>query len=116
VDVGLHHHRVQRLVDAAAGLEGDREERPLAQLRDPQLDVAGLGGQHPAPVAVALSDTVIGELIQCGADPFGGLELDQLLERDADRIADQIHAITGTERLEDGPSRSDWFDVVEEQG
>jgi hypothetical protein len=42
-DVGLHHHRIERLVDPAAGLEDDREERPLPQLRDPRLDVAGLG-------------------------------------------------------------------------
>ena len=51
VDVGLHHHRVQRLVDPAAGLEDRREERALAQLGDPQLDVAGLGGQQPRPGA-----------------------------------------------------------------
>jgi hypothetical protein len=46
-DVGLHDDCVQRLVDAAAGLEDDREVRPLPQLRDPQLHVAGLGGQQP---------------------------------------------------------------------
>lgn len=36
--------------------------------------------------------------------PFGGFELDQLnqlLERDGDRIADQIDTITATERLEE---------------
>ena len=32
VDVGLHHHRVQRLVDAASWLQNRREERTLAQL------------------------------------------------------------------------------------
>ena len=39
----------KRLVDPAARLEDRREERPLAQLRDPQLDVTGLGGQQPRP-------------------------------------------------------------------
>ena len=45
-DVGLHHHRVQRLVDPPARLEDRREERALAQLGDAQLDIAGLGRQQ----------------------------------------------------------------------
>jgi hypothetical protein len=32
LDVGLHHHRVQGLVDAAAGLEDHREDDPLRSL------------------------------------------------------------------------------------
>ncbi|WP_374229564.1 hypothetical protein, partial [Nocardioides sp. cx-173] len=52
-------------------------------------------------MAVALSDAAIGALIRCGTDPFGGFELNQLLKRDPDRVADQIGAITGTERLEE---------------
>src|SRR4051794_13415884 len=40
VNVGLHHHRIQRLVDAAARLQDAGEERSLAELGDPQLDVA----------------------------------------------------------------------------
>ena len=40
-DVGGHDHRPQRLVDPPARLEQLREERPGAQLRDPDLDVAG---------------------------------------------------------------------------
>ena len=56
---------------------------------------------QPEVLTVALGDTVLGALIGCGADPFGGFELDQLLQRDADRITDQIDAIPGTERLEE---------------
>ena len=47
VDVGLHHDGVERLVDPPARLEDAREERALAQLRDAQLDVAGLGRHQP---------------------------------------------------------------------
>ena len=43
VDVGLHHDRVQRLVDPAPRLEDGGEVGALAELGDPQLDVAGLG-------------------------------------------------------------------------
>ena len=51
-----HHATIERrgstelpavLVDPSAGLEDDREERPLAQLGDAQLDVSGLSGQQP---------------------------------------------------------------------
>ena len=101
VDVDLRHDRVQGLVNPAAGLEDDREERALAELGDPQLDVAGLGGQHPRTVAVAFGCAVIGPLIGRCADAFGRFEIDQLLQRDADRVTDQIDALTGAERLEE---------------
>jgi hypothetical protein len=42
VDVGLHHHRQQRPVDPAAGLQQGGEEGPLAQLGDLELDIARL--------------------------------------------------------------------------
>ena len=60
LDVGLDHHRIQRLVDATAGLQDRREERPLAQLRDPQLDVTGLGCDQPrrAPLRSVVRDSV----------------------------------------------------------
>jgi len=47
VDIGLHDHRPQRPVDTPAGLEQGREESALAELRDMQLHIAGLGGQEP---------------------------------------------------------------------
>jgi len=100
VDVGLHHHRVQRLVDPAAGFEDHREERAFAELGDPQLQVAGLGGQRSWTGPVAFGDPLIGALIAGGADPLRGFGFDQLLQHELDRLADQVHAITGTERLE----------------
>ena len=48
VDVGLHDHRPQRLVDASARLEQGREEGTLADLRDVQLDITGLAAVRQA--------------------------------------------------------------------
>jgi hypothetical protein len=100
VNVGLHHDRVERLVDATPRLEDDGEERPLAELGDPQLDVAGLGRQHPLAGAVAVGDAGVGPLVAAGADPFGGFGLDELLHDHPDRLADQVDTISGAERLE----------------
>jgi hypothetical protein len=47
VQVGLHHHREQRLIHPPAPLQQGREERAGPQLRDPQLQVAGGRGQGP---------------------------------------------------------------------
>jgi len=80
VDVGLHHHRVQRLVDASTGLEDRREERALAQLGDPQLHIAGLGRHQLSPGAVAFGDAVLAALVALGANHVSGFELDQLLQ------------------------------------
>jgi hypothetical protein len=70
VDVGLHHHHVQGMIDAAAGLEDDREERALPQLGYPQVDIAGLGRQLPRAVAIAFGHPGLGALIgQTGTRP-----------------------------------------------
>ena len=97
-DVGLHDDRVQGPVDAPARLEHRRQQRALAQLGDPQLDVAGLGGQQPRPVPVALIHTSVAALIAPRADRLGGLGLDQLLEHQAHRAAHQLRAATGAKR------------------
>ena len=91
----------KRLVDTPARLEQAREETTGPQLGDLQLDIAGLGGQQPAPVPVAFG----ARGPRCarsasGADHLGRLGLDQLLEDQADRFADQVEAVTGTEHLE----------------
>jgi hypothetical protein len=54
VDVGLHDHGEQGPVDPPPPFQQGREERALAELRDLQLQVAGLGRQRPGPVPVAL--------------------------------------------------------------
>ena len=100
VHPGLHHHRIQGLVDPPSAFEDDREERALPQLRDPQLHIPGLGRDQPRPGPVPFGDTGSAAFIAAGADDLGGLGLDQLLHDQPDRLADQIHALPGTERLQ----------------
>ena len=100
VDVGLHHHRVQRLVDPSARLQDRREEAALAQLRDPQLDITSLGGQQPPPAAVAFGHSAVGAFVAGGADLLGRFDLDQLLHHQPHRIANEINSFAGTERVE----------------
>ena len=101
MDVGLHHDRVQRLVDATAGFEDAREVRALAELGDPQLHIAGLGCQDLGARAVAFGETVLGALVTFRADHARGFELDELLEHGADRLADHVDAVAGAEGLEE---------------
>jgi hypothetical protein len=46
VQIGLHHHGEQRLVDPPAALQQRGEERLGAQLRDPQLQIPGRRSQR----------------------------------------------------------------------
>jgi hypothetical protein len=79
MQVGLHHDREQRLIDAAAPFQQDGEERPLPELRDLQSEVPGGRGQVPRAAAVAMGDAVAGPLERGGADDPGRLRIDQLL-------------------------------------
>jgi hypothetical protein len=100
VDTGLHDDRPDRPVDPAPRLEQGREERARPQLRDAQLDVAGLGAEEPAPAAVAVGRPLVGPLVPAGADRLGGLELDQLLEDELHRVAQDVLAAAGADRVE----------------
>ncbi len=100
VHVGLHHHRVQGLIDPPARLEDRREERALAQLRDSQFHVTGLRGQHPRSGTVAIGHPSVAAFITGSADPFSGFELDEFLQHQTDGITDQVDAITSAERVE----------------
>ncbi len=73
---------------------------PARSLGNLQLHVAGLGGQKAPPVPVALGLAGLGALVAPGADHLGRLGLDQFLEHQAHRLADQIEAVTSTEHLE----------------
>ena len=79
MQVGLHHHREQRLIDPPAPFEQRREERAGAQLGDLQLQIPGGGGQRAGAVPVALVGAFRGTLVQGGADGVGELGLDQRL-------------------------------------
>lgn len=100
VDVGLHDHRPQGPVDPPARFEQGRQERARPELGDAQLDVAGLGAEQPAAAAVAVGDPLVGPLIAPGADRLAGLELDQLLEDQAHRVAQDVSVAPGTNCLE----------------
>ena len=97
VHPGFHDHRIQGLVDPPTGLEHGGEERPGPQLRDRQLHRAGLRHQLPRPRAVAFGDPLRGPFVAGRADHLRGLDLDQFLEHEPDRLANQINAVTGTE-------------------
>jgi hypothetical protein len=79
VQVSLHHHREQRLVDPPTPLQQGREERPCPQLRDPQLQIPRGGGQQPGPAPVALRGPLVGALPGPSADHTGQLGVDQRL-------------------------------------
>lgn len=102
VDAGLHHDRVERPVDLAppGGLRIGMNAGALEQLwecaarRRPALVASSLGR-----LAVAFGDAVIGALVAHRDHP-GGYEVDEFLERGADRLADHVGDIAGAERLE----------------
>ena len=101
VDVGLHHHRVQRLVDPPPRRQDAREERPgRAASGTARCDVTGLGGQQPRPGPVAFGHPRLGAFVAAGADRGGRLGLDQLLHHDPDTLADQVDALAGAEHLQ----------------
>ncbi len=54
VQIGLHHHREQALIDPAAPLQQRREKRTGPQLGDPQLEIPGDRGQRSRSRSVAL--------------------------------------------------------------
>lgn len=105
VDVGLHHDREQGLIDPATPLQQRREERPLPQLRDPQIQIPGRGRKRPSTRPVADRDTTLGAFIRSGADERGRLRVDQLLvellRREPDPVAD-VGGLQFPEKLEEG--------------
>lgn len=98
--VGLHHDRVEGLVDATPGLEERGEEAPLPELRDLHLEVAGLRGHGLRAVAVALGDARLCAFVAAGADRPGGFCLHELLEDETYQVSDEVDAVTGAERVE----------------
>jgi hypothetical protein len=79
MEIGLHHHREQGLVDPAAPLQQRGEERPHPQLGDAQLQIPRRGRQQPWAVAVALGESLGRALVGCGADHGREFGLDEVL-------------------------------------
>ena len=90
VQVGLHDHREQRLVDPSATFEQAGEERPGAQLGDPQLQVTRGRGQRPRPGSVALRSAPLAAFPGASADHSGELGVDQRLVDRLSRSADPV--------------------------
>jgi hypothetical protein len=92
VDVGLHHDREQRLIDAAAVLQQGGEERARTQLRDPQIEIPSGRRQGPGPGAVAVGVQVAGAFERGGTDERGCFRIDEFLikgfGRDAYAVGD----------------------------
>ena len=96
VQVGLHHHREQRLVDPAPALEQRGEERPAAELGDPQLQISRGRGQGPWSASVALSGPLIGAFPGPSTNHAGQLGVDQRL---VDRLGRSADPVLNTGRL-----------------
>jgi hypothetical protein len=101
VQVGLHHHREQRLIHPPAALQQRWEERPGAQLGDPQLQVPRRGRQQARAVAVALGQSLGRALIRCSADHAGELGLDEGLVDGLGGLADAVVDVRGLECVQD---------------
>jgi hypothetical protein len=111
VQVGLHHHREQRLVDPPAPLQQRGEERAGAQLRNAQLQIPGRGGQRAAAVPVALRGARLAALVRGGADRGGQLRLDQRLIQRLGRRPDPVIDVGALEPRA-GSSRADWSRAI----
>lgn len=96
MDVGLHDHRVEGLVDAPPALEQAGEEASGPQFRDRELEVAGLRGHGLLPVAVASGRAGAGVFAPLGADLCGGLRLDQFLQQPLGDLPDEFKTICRT--------------------
>lgn len=79
MNIGLHHDREQRVIDPAASLQERREERPLPQPRQPQLEIPGRRCQSARASPVALGDTVRGSFERSCTDEGGRFRIDQFL-------------------------------------
>jgi hypothetical protein len=100
VQIGLHHHREQRLIDAPAPLQQRREERAGPQLRDPQLQIPRRGRERARSGAVALGGAGVGALVRGRADHRGELGLDQGLVDRGGRRAESVVDVGGLQCVE----------------
>ena len=96
LDVSLHHHGVQRHVDAPAGSQRCREERAGADLRDLHREVASGGRDELVAGAVAVGRA----LMQLRADTGGRLRIDDGLKHPSEQPAHELTAVGGAEHLD----------------
>lgn len=84
MDVGFHDHGVEGLVD------------PAPALPDRELQVADSYGEGLVPVPVATCGASPGVFAPSGADPRGGLGLDQFLQQAFGDFADEFETVCRT--------------------
>jgi hypothetical protein len=112
MDVCLHDHRIQRLIDPPPALKQTRKERARTQLRNLDFDVAaGRGnglGLGPVTVVRALS----GAFVAAGTERLRGLDVDQRLQASADQFGEHTPRIGAHERVELGQQGAEWSWVI----
>ena len=90
-DIGLLHHRHQRLLAALPWLQEAREVAALTNLRDLQLDLTGPRVPPPGPIPIAMRRAILRPaLTTLRADQLADLGLHQLLRDRPDGLADHI--------------------------
>jgi hypothetical protein len=99
-DVGLHHHRVQRDVDAPARGEQRREERPGPHLRNLHRQVAGGRGDRLVAAAVALRRARVAALVGASADVRGRFGIDDGLQHPAEQPAHELTAVGAAKHVD----------------
>ncbi|CDK01732.1 hypothetical protein MIC448_820029 [Microbacterium sp. C448] len=90
VDPGLTDHRVERLVDPTTRVQQRREERPLPQLRNLQVDLPGRSGEGLRAGAVTPGRAFRGALMRARADLHGRFRVDQILQPGLQHPAEHI--------------------------
>jgi hypothetical protein len=101
MQIGLHDHREQSLIHPTAPIQQGGEERPGAQLRDPQPQITRRRGQDPRSRTVALVGARRGVLPRPGADGGRQFGLDQCLVHRFGRDPDAFIGIACLECVQD---------------
>ena len=89
-DVSLHDHRIEGLIDSAAGFEDRGQEAAGTQFGDLQGQIPHLGGQGARPVAVAVAEPLLSALMAVSTQKGCDLQLDQPLQAVASQLGDQL--------------------------
>jgi hypothetical protein len=93
-DIGLLHHRDERLLRTATRLEERREVAAPTDLRDRKLDLARPRRPRPSPITVAMRQPLIRRpLTTRGTDELRHLCLHQLLHNPGQRLAQEIEPL-----------------------
>jgi hypothetical protein len=93
LDVGLDHHRMQRLLGPSAGLQKAWEVAARGDLGDLELDRADARVPRSCPVAVAVGGSVVGPLVWQRSDLSRNLSLHEGLGQHLDAFPQDISVV-----------------------